>query len=132
MMQEHAAKAQEKIFAELEKMAKRLEAGEKDPSKIAAHVSGLDGDDLKAELGAISEKIDAMSEKVDELSADQKARHEESMAVTQKSLAVTEQYVFTVVLILFCIFVSSRDKRSGQQRRIEGATNFIRLKLLLL
>ena len=98
---------QERLFAKMEEMAQLVQNQEKDPSKVAALCSGLDGDELKNELGAISEKLDELFEagkahheaamsKIDQatdrLSAEGKAHHEESMnAIAQSAEEIKAQ-----------------------------------------
>lgn len=63
---------QERVFAKVEALSALVQHGKPDPNQAAGLVSGLDGDELKAELGEINKKLDNIAEGQTQLLTGQK------------------------------------------------------------
>lgn len=58
---------QTRMFEKMEQLSQLISANEKDGTKVASLCSGLSGEELQSELGAISEQLSALSSGQDEI-----------------------------------------------------------------
>ena len=75
---------QERIFAKVNAFSALLEHGQPEPSKAAAFVSGLEGEELKSELNAINEKLDDISKGQTQLTKGQQDLSDGQALILQK------------------------------------------------